>query len=63
MENSMLETVDRKSINHSKISGLIIASLIVLTVYLIPAIPAWVAIVAAYPMLTSSVDIYLDIVG
>jgi len=63
MENSMLETVSRKSISLNKFSGLLIASLIVLTVYVIPAIPAWAAIIALYPLLTSIVDLYLDLVG
>ena len=63
MENSMLETLDRKSLSFKKFSGLIVASLIILTVILTPAIPTWVAIVALYPMLTSIVDISLEIVG
>ena len=63
MENSMLETLDRISLSFKKFSGLIVASLIILTVFLTPAIPTWAAIVALYPMLTSIVDIYLEIVG
>ncbi len=63
MENSIVETEGGKSIRLNKFTGLLIASLIVLVVYLVPAIPLWVAVVAAYPLLTSIVDIYLEIVA
>jgi len=61
VENSAIETVQRKSISLNGLSGLAIASLIISIVYLIPAIPFWVAFIAAYPMLTSVVDIYLNV--
>jgi len=62
VENSAIETVGRRSISLNKFSGLAIASLIILAVYMVPAIPVWVVVIAAYPMLTSIIDIYLDVV-
>ncbi len=48
-----------KSISNKKLTGLFIALVIVLIVLLIPALPSWLVFLAAYPLITSLIDIVL----
>ena len=48
-----------KSINISKFTGIFIAFAIISIVLLIPALPNWLIFLAAYPLVTSLIDIVL----